>query len=64
MKVKIAYDFEENEYIAFIDNMANISGFGISEKDAIYDLLKEAKKQKIFDEKIITRLLGIINNEN
>lgn len=64
MKVKIGYDFEEHEYIAFVDKIPNISGYGVTEKEAIVNLLEQAKKEEGFNHDVITRLIEIINNEN
>lgn len=62
MKVKIAYDFEEKEYIAFLDGIARISGYGFSEKEALLNLLHQAEKEEGFNHKVIEMLIEKIEN--
>jgi predicted RNase H-like HicB family nuclease len=64
MRVKVAYDFEDNEYIAFVDKIPNISGFGPSEKDAILNLLYQAKEEDGFNKEVIIQLIEKMENEN
>lgn len=64
MKIKIAYDFEDNEYIAFVDMIPQIAGYGLSEKDAILNLLKHAETEKGFNHKVIRMLIQKIENEH
>lgn len=63
MQVKIAYDFEEKEYIAFVDKIPAIAGYGATEKDAILDLLKQAEQEKGFNHSTIRLLIEKIENE-
>lgn len=64
MKVKIAYDFDEKEYIAFVDQLPVIAGYGPSEKDAILHLLKQAQQEKGFNHVVIKILIDKIENAN
>lgn len=62
MQVKIAYDFDDQEYIAFVDNIPRISGYGITEKNAILDLLQHAKLEEGFNHSVIEELINKIEN--
>lgn len=63
MQVKIAYDFDDQEYIAFVDSYAQISGYGSTEKKAILDLLNQAYKEDGFNHKVIEELIEKLENE-
>lgn len=63
MKVKIAYDFDENEYIAFVDKIPAISGYGETERLAVLDLLHQALKEDGWEHDVIRNLIDKIENE-
>ena len=57
MQVKVAYDFDDDEYIAFVDKLPMISGFGNSEEAAILHLLRQALNEDGFDKHVIKLLI-------
>jgi hypothetical protein len=57
MNVKIIFDVEENEYIAFIDGISSINGYGATEKDAIIDFLRQCEDNPSFNQTIVKLLL-------
>lgn len=38
--VKISFDFDENEYVVFVDGIKGIEGHGQTEQEAIDDFYK------------------------
>jgi len=63
VKIKIAYDFDENEYIAFVDKYPQICGISSTEKGAILSLLYQAQKEDGWNHKVINALIEKIENE-
>lgn len=64
MKVKIAFDFEENEYIAFVDKLPMVAGYGSTEKDAVLHLLKQAEQEQGFNHTVIRFLINKIESDS
>ena len=64
MNIKVAYDYDENEYICFVDKYASISGYGSTEKEAILDLLYKALNENGWNHDTIKQLIQKIENEN
>lgn len=64
MQVKVAYDFDEKEYIAFVDKIPAIAGYGPTEKEAVLSLLYQAEKEDGFNHDIIRSLINKIENGN
>lgn len=60
MKVKIIFDIEENEYICFIAGVLNLAGYGKTEQEAVRDFLLHCENNPLFNQKIISQLLGDI----
>jgi hypothetical protein len=60
MQVKIVYDPYEYEYIAFIEGITSISGYGQTEKEAIVDFLHQCEKNPKFHQSTIQLLLSKI----
>jgi len=63
MQIKVAYVFDDLEYIAFVDKLPMISGFGKSEEEAILHLLKQALNEDGFNKSVIKNLINKIENK-
>ena len=63
MNVKIIYDQDENEFIAFVPGIVGITGFGETEEQSILSFLYQCKNETIFNQKIINTLISKIENE-
>jgi hypothetical protein len=63
MNIKIVYDQYENEYIAFVDGIPAMAGYGTTEKEAILDFLYKAKEEEGFNHRVIQTLIDKIEND-
>lgn len=63
MKVQIAYDFDEREYIAFVDKLPAVAGYGTTEREAVLNLLYQALEEDGWHHDVIRDLIYRIEHE-
>jgi hypothetical protein len=57
MNVKIIYNQFDNEYVAFVQGINLISGYGLTEKEAVIDFLTQCVDNPLFNQSVVQQLL-------